>query len=154
MLDESAPMMRSPEANPAEDLFGLSAAGRTPAIVSMLRSTRPARKEILRALSYSRRCLDGCIELISEGRAAPVMMIMEELKRDIISQALVMSHSNIRAAAALLGIKYTTLYAQVKKYERYFLAARLKARGYAPVDDALPTAGPDGPPGGEAAPRL
>jgi transcriptional regulator of acetoin/glycerol metabolism len=73
--------------------------------------------------------------LLSEGKPAPGMTIIEELKRDIISQALVMSRSNIRGAAFLLGVKYTTLYAQVKKYERQFLAARLKAREYVPAGD-------------------
>ncbi len=152
MQEESAPRMRPPEVNPAEDTIYLSAGSLPPVPVPAFQPASRPRKGVLRALSYSRRYLDGCIELISEGRPAPVMLIMEELKRDIISQALVMSHSNIRAAAALLGLKYTTLYAQVKKYERHFLAARLKARGYVPVDDVLPTARPEDPPAGEPAP--
>lgn len=109
---------------------------RAPVPVPGFRPLRPERGGIGRALAYSRDYLDGCIELIGEGKPAPVMLILEELKRDIISQALVMSHSNIRAAALLLGIKYTTLYAQVKKYERQFLAARLKDRRYLPAGDA------------------
>jgi len=108
---------------------------RAPASRRTLMNEESARDGTARALAYSRDSLDACIELISEGKPAPVMMIMEELKRDIISKALIMSRSNIRAAAGLLGIKYTTLYAQVKKYERQCLAARLNDQRYIPAGD-------------------
>ena len=51
------------------------------------------------------------------------MQIMEELERDIISQAMIAAHSSIRGAAFLLGIKYTTLYAKIKKYGLRFTKA-------------------------------
>ncbi len=109
-----------------------------PAAFPVFRPLRRERDGIARALAYSREYLDGCIELISEGKPAPVMMIMEELKRDIISKALIMSRSNIRAAAGLLGIKYTTLYAQVKKYERQLLMSRLWGSGRVPLEPVPP----------------
>jgi len=67
-------------------------------------------------LAVSRLNLDSCIGLISEGRPAPVMRIMAELERDVIAQALIISRANIRGAAALLGLKYTTLYAKIRKH--------------------------------------
>ncbi|MCJ7589259.1 MAG: hypothetical protein MUQ00_15375 [Candidatus Aminicenantes bacterium] len=68
------------------------------------------------ALAVSLNNIDACVELISEGKPAPVMQIMEELERDVISQALIMTHANIRGAAFLLGMKYTTLYAKIRKH--------------------------------------
>ncbi len=146
MNEESAPETTTrtgKEASPAgsADPFALD-----PAPAAFPVYFRPLRRErdgIARALAYSRDYLDGCIELISEGKPAPVMMIMEELKRDIISKALIMSRSNIRAAAGLLGIKYTTLYAQVKKFERQLLASRLRGSGRVPPEPVSYRAGPE-----------
>lgn len=91
------------------------------------RSTGPSpwhnKKRVVTALVFSLGNLDGCIELISEGRPAPVMQIMEELERDIISQAMTTAHANIRGAAVLLGIKYSTLYAKIKKHRLRFTKA-------------------------------
>jgi len=91
------------------------------------RSTGPSpwhnKKGVVTALVFSLGNLDGCIELISEGRPAPVMQIMEELERDIISQAMTTAHANIRGAAVLLGIKYSTLYAKIKKHRLRFTKA-------------------------------
>jgi len=81
------------------------------------------KQGVVTALVFSLGNLDGCIDLISEGRPAPVMQIMEELERDIISQAMTTAHANIRGAALLLGIKYTTLYAKIKKYKLRFTKA-------------------------------
>jgi transcriptional regulator of acetoin/glycerol metabolism len=81
------------------------------------------KKGVVTALVFSLGNLDGCIELISEGRPAPVMQIMEELERDIISQAMTTAHANIRGAAVLLGIKYSTLYAKIKKHRLRFTKA-------------------------------
>jgi len=67
-------------------------------------------------LAVSRLNLDSCIDLIKEGQPAPVMRIMEELERDMIAQALIMTRANIRGAAVLLGLKYTTLYAKIRKH--------------------------------------
>ena len=91
------------------------------------RSTDPSpwhkKKGVVTALVFSLGNLDGCIDLISEGRPAPVMQIMEELERDIISQAMSTTHANIRGAAILLGIKYSTLYAKIKKHRLRFTKA-------------------------------
>lgn len=77
--------------------------------------------------------LYGCIELISEGRPAPVTRIMRELEKSIITQAMVMSRANMRGAALLLGIKYTTLYAKIKKHNLSFSKAmRFAARPAGP----------------------
>ena len=67
-------------------------------------------------MAVSLNNIGACVELISEGKPAPVMQIMEELERDVISQALIMTHANIRGAAFLLGMKYTTLYAKIRKH--------------------------------------
>jgi transcriptional regulator of acetoin/glycerol metabolism len=67
--------------------------------------------------------LYGCIELINEGRPAPVTRIMRDLEKSIITQAMTMSQANIRGAAALLGIKYTTLYAKIRKHGLRFSKA-------------------------------
>lgn len=66
-------------------------------------------------LAVSLLNLESCVELICEGRPAPVMRVMEEVERDMIYQALIISRANIRWAASLLGLKYTTLYAKIKK---------------------------------------
>jgi len=90
---------------------------------SGFRPSRHERKGIVGALAFSLDNLDGCIELIREGKPAPVMQVMEELERDIISQAMTMARANIRGTAFLLGIKYTTLYAKIKKYGLRFTKA-------------------------------
>jgi len=79
--------------------------------------------EAITALALSLDNLYGCIELISEGRPAPLMRIMKELERDLISQAMIMAQANIRKAALLLGIKYTTLYAKIRKHGLIFSKA-------------------------------
>ena len=93
----------------------------------------PARKEereAIAALAFSLDNLYGCIELINEGKPAPLMRIMKELERDIISQAMTMARANIRKAAVLLGIKYTTLYAKIKKHGlQYSKAVRFYTDG-------------------------
>jgi DNA-binding NtrC family response regulator len=75
------------------------------------------------ALAFSLDNLYGCLELINEGRPAPLMRIMKDLERDIISQAMTMARANMRKAAVLLGIKYTTLYAKIKKHGLHFSKA-------------------------------
>lgn len=74
-------------------------------------------------LACSLDSLYGCLELISEGRPAPVTRIMRDLEKSIITQAMLTSRANIRGAALLLGIKYTTLYAKIKKHNLSFSKA-------------------------------
>lgn len=86
----------------------------------------PAQKEqrdAISSLAFSLDNLYGCIELINEGKPAPLMRIMRELERDIISQAMTQARANIRKAAVILGIKYTTLYAKIKKHDLHFSKA-------------------------------
>jgi DNA-binding NtrC family response regulator len=87
------------------------------------RSPRGDREGAVEALAYSLDSLYGCIELINEGRPAPLMEIMNELERSIISQAMIQARANIRGAAVLLGIKYTTLYAKIRKHGLHFSKA-------------------------------
>ena len=87
------------------------------------RSPRPDREGAVEALAYSLDNLYGCIELINEGRPAPIQEIMNELERSIISQAMIQARANIRQAAVLLGIKYTTLYAKLGKHGLQFSKA-------------------------------
>lgn len=87
------------------------------------RGTRPAQQDPIAALAFSLDSLYGCIELINEGRPAPIPEIMNELERSIISQAMIQSRANIRGAAVLLGIKYTTLYAKIRKHGLQFSKA-------------------------------
>lgn len=87
---------------------------------------RPPRRDgegAIEALAYSLDSLYGCIELINEGRPAPIQEIMNELERSIISQAMIQARANIRKAAVLLGIKYTTLYAKIRKHGLHFSKA-------------------------------
>ena len=81
------------------------------------------QRDAINALAFSLDNLYGCIELINEGKSAPLMRVMRELERDIISQAMTMARANIRKAAVLLGIKYTTLYAKIKKHGLHFSKA-------------------------------
>jgi DNA-binding NtrC family response regulator len=94
-----------------------------PGNVLMSRSPRQDREGAVEALACSLDNLYGCIELINEGRSAPIQKIMNELERSIISQAMIQARANIRKAAALLGIKYTTLYAKIRKHGLYFSKA-------------------------------
>ena len=87
------------------------------------RSPRQDRDEAIEALAYSLDNLYGCIELINEGKPAPIQEIMNELERSIISQAMIQARANIRGAAVLLGIKYTTLYAKIRKHGLHFSKA-------------------------------
>jgi DNA-binding NtrC family response regulator len=84
---------------------------------------RPAQQDPIAALALSLDSLYGCIELINEGRPAPIQEIMDGLERSIISQAMIRSRANIRGAAVLLGIKYTTLYAKLRKHGLQFSKA-------------------------------
>jgi DNA-binding NtrC family response regulator len=81
------------------------------------------QREAITALAFSLDSLYGCIELINEGRPAPIQEIMNELERSIISQAMIQARANIRKAAVLLGIKYTTLYAKIRKHNLHFSKA-------------------------------
>ena len=83
-------------------------------------------------LSVSLLNLESCIELICEGRPAPAMRIMEEVERDMILQTLIITRANIRWAADLLGLKYTTLYAKVKKHGLRLIKTPLPVRDSAP----------------------
>jgi len=94
-----------------------------PGIALWSRSPLPDREGAVEALAYSLDSLYGCIELINEGRPAPIPEIMNELERSIISQAMIQSRANIRGAAVLLGIKYTTLYAKIRKHGLQFSKA-------------------------------
>lgn len=87
------------------------------------RPSQREEREAIAALAFSLDNLYGCIELINEGKPAPLMRIMKELERDIISQAMAASRANIRRAAILLGIKYTTLYAKIRKHGLHFSKA-------------------------------
>ncbi len=87
------------------------------------RPSQREEREAIAALAFSLDNLYGCIELINEGKPAPLMRIMKELERDIISQAMTASRANIRRAAVLLGIKYTTLYAKIRKHGLHFSKA-------------------------------
>lgn len=87
------------------------------------RPSQREEREAIAALAFSLDNLYGCIELINEGKPAPLMRIMKELERDIISQAMTASRANIRKAAVLLGIKYTTLYAKIRKHGLHFSKA-------------------------------
>ena len=86
-------------------------------------SSQKGQREAISALAFSLDNLYGCIELINEGKPAPLMRIMRELERDIISQAMTQARANIRKAAVILGIKYTTLYAKIKKHDLHFSKA-------------------------------
>lgn len=108
---------------PSNRSTGPSPEAMEPVKDSGFRPSRHERKGIVGALAFSLDNLDGCIELIREGKPAPVMQIMEELERDIISQAMTTAHANIRGAAVLLGIKYSTLYAKIKKHRLRFTKA-------------------------------
>lgn len=116
-------------------------------ITGRIPPSRRGRSEVIRALAYSRDALDGCLDLLNEGQPAPIMMILEELKRDIISQTLSVTRFNIRRAAFLLGVKYTTLFEQVKKYDRQKMAARFRERGTRTPRDAAPRPGASTAPG-------
>ncbi len=87
------------------------------------RSLKKDDRGTIPALAFSLDNLYGCLELINEGRPAPLMRVMKDLERDIISQAMTTARANIRKAAALLGIKYTTLYAKIKKHGLEFSKA-------------------------------
>jgi DNA-binding NtrC family response regulator len=91
------------------------------AVLDAERAQEPARPELTSSagrgrLAVSRLNLDSCIGLIGEGRPAPVIQILDELERDMIALALAVAGANIRTAAALIGLKYTTLYAKIRKH--------------------------------------
>ena len=86
-------------------------------------SSQKEQRDAISSLAFSLDNLYGCIELINEGKPAPLIRIMRELERDIISQAMTQARANIRKAAVILGIKYTTLYAKIKKHDLHFSKA-------------------------------
>ncbi len=67
------------------------------------RSPRLDREGAVEALAYFLDNLYGCIKLINEGRPASIQ-----------------ARANIRKAAVLLKIKYTTLYAKIRKHRLHF----------------------------------
>jgi DNA-binding NtrC family response regulator len=87
------------------------------------RSLQTDDRGAIPALAFSLDNLYGCLELINEGRPAPLMRVMKDLERDIISQAMIAARANMSKAAILLGIKYTTLYAKIKKHGLQFSKA-------------------------------
>lgn len=116
MKEESMLEMMRPLAAPYQVL-------REPGNGNGSRPSPREEREAIAALAFSLDNLYGCIELINEGKPAPLMRIMKELERDLITQAMTMARANIRKAAVLLGIKYTTLYAKIRKHGLHFSKA-------------------------------
>jgi DNA-binding NtrC family response regulator len=86
-------------------------------------SERGDRKQPERAAAaglFRNEILELFVEFVCQGRPLLIKELIESLEKRIILRTLISVAGNQKEAARALGIKYTTLYEKVKRYDIRF----------------------------------